>query len=261
MPAHAAQAVIHGRVDRDGYTVEKVFLESFPGHFVTGNLYRPKGRSGRLPGVLCPARALGQRAFLRCRAKHLSGSRSPRGPNDSSSAGGIRFRPAACSWRGWAAWSFIYDMVGYADSVQIARRSSGVRPAHEHARRTGAISARRPRPACRRSWACKRTTRSVPWTGSLDCPTWIPGASPSRGPAAAARRHSSFAAIDPRPAVAFPGRDGLHGDAGRMHVRERQLLARGNGQHRDRRPDRPRPLGMTAADDWTKEIATKGCPS
>src|SRR3990167_1792966 len=33
-----ANAVIHGRVDRDGYTVEKVFLESFPGHFVTGNL-------------------------------------------------------------------------------------------------------------------------------------------------------------------------------------------------------------------------------
>ena len=48
------RAVVHGRVDRDGYTVEKVFLESFPGHFVSGNLYRPKGRSGRLPAVLSP---------------------------------------------------------------------------------------------------------------------------------------------------------------------------------------------------------------
>ena len=46
--------MIHGRVDRDGYTVEKVFFESYPGFFVTGNLYRPKGRSGKLPAVLSP---------------------------------------------------------------------------------------------------------------------------------------------------------------------------------------------------------------
>ena len=50
-PEHA---VIHGRVDRDGYTVEKVFLESYPGFFVSGSLYRPKGKTGKVPGVLCP---------------------------------------------------------------------------------------------------------------------------------------------------------------------------------------------------------------
>ncbi len=49
-----ANAVLHGKIDRDGYTVEKVYLESWPGHFVTGNLYRPKGASGKRPGVLCP---------------------------------------------------------------------------------------------------------------------------------------------------------------------------------------------------------------
>lgn len=49
-----ANAVIHGKVDRGDYTVERVCLESFPGHFVTGSLYRPKGRSGPGPGVLCP---------------------------------------------------------------------------------------------------------------------------------------------------------------------------------------------------------------
>src|ERR1051326_6900572 len=44
--------VIHGKIDRGEYTVEKVYFESVPGFFVTGNLYRPKNVSGKAPGVL-----------------------------------------------------------------------------------------------------------------------------------------------------------------------------------------------------------------
>src|SRR6516164_5828201 len=47
-------AVIHGKIERNEYTIEKVFFASYPGHYVSGNLYRPKGKTGRLPGVLCP---------------------------------------------------------------------------------------------------------------------------------------------------------------------------------------------------------------
>ena len=55
MPARTPLApVIHGRIDRDGYTVEKVFFASVPGHYVTGNLYRPVGREGKRPAVLSP---------------------------------------------------------------------------------------------------------------------------------------------------------------------------------------------------------------
>ena len=45
-------AVIHGRIDRGDHTVEKVYFESSPGFYVTGNLYRPKNVQGRVPGVL-----------------------------------------------------------------------------------------------------------------------------------------------------------------------------------------------------------------
>lgn len=55
MPAQTPlNAAIHGKVDRKEYTVEKVFFESYPGFFVTGNLYRPKNRPDKLPCILCP---------------------------------------------------------------------------------------------------------------------------------------------------------------------------------------------------------------
>src|SRR4051794_8901063 len=38
-------AVIHGKRDMGDYTIEKVYFESMPGFFVTGNLYRPKGKT------------------------------------------------------------------------------------------------------------------------------------------------------------------------------------------------------------------------
>ena len=45
-------AVIHDKIDRGDHTVEKVYFESAPGFFVTGNLYRPKNITGKVPAVL-----------------------------------------------------------------------------------------------------------------------------------------------------------------------------------------------------------------
>ncbi|MEI7651759.1 MAG: acetylxylan esterase, partial [Verrucomicrobiota bacterium] len=47
-------AVIHGKIDQGDYTVEKVYFESAPGFFVTGNLYRPKNVTGKVPAVVFP---------------------------------------------------------------------------------------------------------------------------------------------------------------------------------------------------------------
>src|SRR5882724_2120117 len=49
MPTRAPlNPVIHGRVDCGEYSVEKVFFESAPGFFVTGNLYRPRSINGKV---------------------------------------------------------------------------------------------------------------------------------------------------------------------------------------------------------------------
>ncbi|MDR3636950.1 MAG: acetylxylan esterase [Isosphaeraceae bacterium] len=45
---------VYGKLERDGYTIEKVVLETFPGFTLSGNLYRPTGKTGKLPGMLCP---------------------------------------------------------------------------------------------------------------------------------------------------------------------------------------------------------------
>jgi hypothetical protein len=45
---------VYGRVERGDYTIEKVVLETFPGFTLSGNLYRPVSKGGKLPGLMCP---------------------------------------------------------------------------------------------------------------------------------------------------------------------------------------------------------------
>lgn len=48
-PLHAK---VVGTVERDTYKIENIVFESRPGYMVTSNLYVPKGRTGKLPGVV-----------------------------------------------------------------------------------------------------------------------------------------------------------------------------------------------------------------
>ncbi len=47
-------AVIKSKRIKNGYTVENVYFESFPGYYVCGNLYRPLDGHKKHPAVVCP---------------------------------------------------------------------------------------------------------------------------------------------------------------------------------------------------------------
>jgi len=93
-------AKVFGLVDKGDYTVEKVYFESFPGHYVTGNLYKPKKVSGKLPAVLCPH---GHWAYGRLENQPLNSGQG---------------RAANFARQGYIA--FTWDMVGYNDSTAIS---------------------------------------------------------------------------------------------------------------------------------------------
>ncbi len=101
----ALNPVIFGRVEREDYTIEKVYFESYPGYFVTGNLYRPLGRVGPFPGVLNPH-------------GHWEEGRLVHHELGSLPASGISFARQGCV-------AFLYDMVGYVDSRQVSHTFAG----------------------------------------------------------------------------------------------------------------------------------------
>ena len=100
------KAQIFGRIEREGYAVEKVFFESLPGFFVCGNLYRPLGE-GPFPALACPH------------------GHWQRGRLENTELGSIAGRCINFARQGLVAFS--YDMVGYNDSDQLVHREIGGR--------------------------------------------------------------------------------------------------------------------------------------
>jgi dienelactone hydrolase len=104
---NALNAQIFGKLERDGYTIEKVLLETCPGFYLGGNLYRPRGRSGPFPGVVSPH-------------GHFAYGRLENTPLVST--------PARCinlARQGFVVFS--YDMVGYNDTDQVPHEFGGDR--------------------------------------------------------------------------------------------------------------------------------------
>jgi dienelactone hydrolase len=269
MPAATPpRAVVHGLVDRDGYTVEKVLLESFPGHFVTGNLYRPKGGrapwthgrlagGGRLPAVLSPHGHWAEGRFYDAGEAELR-KQIAQGAERFDPSGRYPLQARCVQLARMGCIVFHYDMVGYADSVQLDHHA-GLRPAMNVREDWGYYS---PQAEARLQTVMGLQTynsiRALDWLSRRD------DVDPRRigvtGASGGGTQTFILAAIDPRPAAAFPAVMVSTAMQGGCTCENASYLRVGTGNVEIAALIAPRPLGMTAADDWTKEIAAKGLP-
>jgi len=250
-------AVVHGRIDRGDYTVEKVILQSFPGHFVTGNLYRPKGKKGRLPGVLCPHGHWANGRFYEQDRKAIRWS-IVEGAERFEKSGRYPLQARCVQLARMGCVVFHYDMVGYADSVQLAH-SPGYRPHMSGPKNWGYFS---PQAEARlQNMMGLQTYNSI---RALDWLCSLPDVDPKRiavtGASGGGTQTFMLCAVDPRPAVAFPAVMVSTAMQGGCTCENACYLRIGQGNIHIAALIAPRPLGMTAADDWTREIATKGLP-
>jgi dienelactone hydrolase len=100
-------AQIFGRIENKDYSIEKVYIETLPGFYLGGNLYRPLGRKGKFPAVAAPH-------------GHAQYGRLEDGPLFSVPRRGINM-----ARQGYVV--FGYDMIGYNDTVQIPHVATGQR--------------------------------------------------------------------------------------------------------------------------------------
>lgn len=256
------QPVIHSRLERDGYTMESAFFEAAPGFHVTGTLYRPQQSDGKAPGILCPhghwpngrfmdRGVAGAQRELEMKAESLlPAARSP-----------LQARCVQLARMGCVV--FHYDMIGYADSQQIsyelAHRFAKQRPEWNDPQDWGLFS---PQAESRfqsvmglQTWS---SMRAVDFISSL------PDVDPQRiavtGASGGGTQTFMLGAVDSRIAAAVPAVMVSTAMQGGCTCENASGLRVGVGNVEFAALFAPKPLGLTAADDWTKEMASKGFP-
>ncbi len=252
MPEKAPlKPVIHGKIDRDEYTIEKVFFASLPGHYVCGNLYRPKASGGRkpsgskLPAVLCPHGHWNNgRLYERGEAEAKKEIDSGAEKTMESARYPLQARCAMLARMGCVV--FFYDMVGYADSKKIPHRA-GFADAQAELRLQSAMGLQ--------TW---NSIRALDFLAGL--PDVDPGRIAVTGASGGGTQTFILCAVDPRPAVSFPAVMVSTAMQGGCICENCSLLRVGVNNIELAALFAPKPQAMTGADDWTREIETKGLP-
>lgn len=237
--------VVHGKVERDGYTVEKVFFASTPGHYVSGNLYRPTNATGKLPGVLF---AHGHWKDGRLHdAGEKAAAESVKSGGEPDLARGRFFMqaiPVTLARRGFVV--FQYDMVGVGDSTALPH-AAGFGTASDELRLISAMGLQ--------TW---NSLRAVDFLLSL------PDVDPKRigmtGASGGGTQTFITAALDDRLAAAFPAVMVSTAMQGGCVCENCSLLRVNTGNVEIAALFAPKPQAFSCANDWTKEFLTKGLP-
>lgn len=258
-PATPLEAQVHSPVDGGDYIVEAVVFQSYPGHYVSGSLYRPKEMSegARLPAVLCPHGHWPQGRFY---------DNGPDGVRQQIALGAERFEEggrsplqARCMQLArMGCVALLYDMIGYADSQQMEHRP-GIRDEMNTAERWGFFS---PQAELRmQNMIGVQTYNSV---RALDFITSLPYVDAQRiavtGASGGGTQTLILSAIDERVTVSVPCVMVSTAMQGGCPCENACYLRVGSGNIELAGLFAPKPLAMTAADDWTIELETKGLP-
>lgn len=263
MPTKAAlKPVIHGKVERDDFTVERVCFESAPGFFVTGSLFKPKGRKGPFAGVLCPHGHWPNGRFYDAGEAAVK-QQIVVGAERFENSGRYPLQARCVQLARMGCVVFHYDMIGYADSTQIsfevAHRYTARRPDMEKADAWGLFS-----PQAELRLQSVMGLQSLNSIVALDFIQSLPDVDPNRigvtGASGGGTQTFLLSAIDPRVTAQFPAVMVSTAMQGGCTCENCSLLRVGTGNIELAGLFAPKPLGMVAADDWTKEIMTKGMP-
>ncbi len=256
---------IYGKIEKDDYTIEKVTCESLPGLYVTGNLYRPrKVEAGKLmPGVLCPHGHWANARFYEAPAaevKQLLATGAER--FEVAARNHIQARCVQLARMGCVV--FHWDMLGYCDSQQInfdrAHRFAN-QPAEAEMKEDGWLLF---------SPVAESHCQSVPGLQTLagqravDLLLSLGDVDPKRiaitGASGGGTQSFIGAALDPRISLAFPAVMVSTGMQGGCTCENSCWLRVGTGNVEMAGLIAPRPLGLTAADDWTRTMPKDGFP-
>ena len=255
-------AVIHGKIDCGDYTVEKVYFESAPSFFVTGNLYRPRNITGKVPGVMF-AHGHWQDARLSLDA--------PEKVRQEIASGGERFEKGGRSVfqslcvqvarMGCVVWQ--WDMLSDSDSVQFSREL-----VHQFAKQ-------RPEMNTSQNWGLFSPQAEAHAQSIVGLHTWnavrgldfllsLPEVDAQRiaitGASGGGTQTMLLAAIDDRIKLSFPCVMVSTSMQGGCTCENASLLRVNTGNVEFAALFAPKPQGMTTANDWTKEMSTKGFP-
>src|SRR5262245_44735568 len=239
--------VVHGKIERDGYTIEKVFFASYPGHYVTGNLYKPAKleKNAKVPGVLF-AHGHWQDARLSEFSDQVAEADLKSGAEKTRESAKYIFQALCQQLARMGCVVFQYDMVGNADSRQIPHRQ-GFLDVEAELRLQSAMGLQ--------TWNSIR---------SLDFLLGLPEVDPDRigmtGASGGGTQTFVLAAIDDRVKVAFPAVMVSTGMQGGCICENCSLLRVGTGNIEMAGLIAPRPLAMSGAKDWTEHIEKDGLP-